>query len=395
MTKKNKLISLILLLVLALLAALVAGTSVSRYVFDRDDTLQGSFTNLYFSHNGEGATAIMQEQGESYVGYISLTAFNSKSGNISARHIQYQVRAVSESDVTENDGRYFVKDPWGVSHELSDASAAQNRNYSVKPVMSDMSDYASGTSGGDFSEGQGYSVDDNGKVTLSFGSDAPEIDGVASPVADSRSDILKITRNAADDFESESFYIIIEIIQPYREIEIFKVNASTSLVAVGHTSGTAPDTHFGYNEIAVNIQTARKYSYTFNGEVDGTSYVNKEVSSLKPAKIEITWTSTSSAVIFDSGRLAINSEGNIDEITDATLWQNGWLVSSAQNSEGEYTTTVTLFLPHGSDITLYFYVPKQYECTVTASFNADNVVFPYQAIAGVDENGLLLTSSQS
>ena len=88
MTKKNKLISLILLLVLALLAALVAGTSVSRYVFDRDDTLQGSFTNLYFSHNGEGATAIMQEQGESYVGYISLTAFNSKSGNISARHIQ-------------------------------------------------------------------------------------------------------------------------------------------------------------------------------------------------------------------------------------------------------------------------------------------------------------------
>ena len=385
MTKKNKLISLILLLVLALLAAVVAGTSVSRYVFDRDDTLQGSFTNLYFSHNGEGATAIMQEQGESYVGYISLTAFNSKSGNISARHIQYQVRVVSESDVTENDGRYFVKDPWGVSHELSDASAAQNRNYSVKPVMSDMSDYASGTSGGDFSEGQGYSVDDNGKVTLSFGSDAPEIDGVASPVADSRSDILKITRNAANDFESESFYIIIEIIQPYREIEIFKVNASTSLVAVGHTSGTAPDTHFGYNEIAVNIQTARKYGFTTEDKVD--------VDTSEPAKIILTWKSSTAATIFDSGRLAINSEENINKLNQAEFdpgkpWTNGWYASTDGN-----TTTVTLYLPQSSEITLYFYVPEDFKCTVESYFHYEGTGYQYTQIAGVDAKGVLVSAS--
>ena len=92
-----------MLLILALLAAVVAGTSVSRYVFDHEDNISGSFTTLYFSHNGEGATAIMEKQGEvdSYIGYISLTAFNHTGGHVSARQIKYNVRALKSAAVPE------------------------------------------------------------------------------------------------------------------------------------------------------------------------------------------------------------------------------------------------------------------------------------------------------
>ena len=399
MTKKNKLISLILLLVLALLAAVVAGTSVSRYVFDHEDSLQGSFTNLYFSHNGEGTTAIMQEEKASngitsYVGYISFTANNFDGSDISARHIQYKVRALSASDI-ENDNNY-VLDGWGVQHPLDDYDAKINSyNYSVVPVKSDMTDYVYDTDGSNKSEnfdnGQGYLVNDKNEVTLSFGSDAEEENGIAKPVQDSRTDILKITRtySETDQLEAESFYIVIEIIQPYQEIKIFRINTSTSLIAVGSTSVTSPDTHFGYDEIAVNIQTARKYGFTTEDKVD--------VDTSEPAKIILTWKSSTAATIFDSGRLAINSEENIDKLNQAEFdpaesWTNGWYASTDGN-----TTTVTLYLPQSSEITLYFYVPEDFTCTVESYFhyesNNESKSYQYTQIAGVDSGGTLVSTS--
>ena len=110
-----------MLLILALLAAVVAGTSVSRYVFDHEDNISGSFTTLYFSHNGEGATAIMEKQGDnSYIGYISLTAFNHTGGHVSARQIMYNVRALESGDVKEGN---TIEDEWGTPQTLSNAEA--------------------------------------------------------------------------------------------------------------------------------------------------------------------------------------------------------------------------------------------------------------------------------
>ena len=74
--KRTKITSLIMLLIAAVLAAIVAGTSFSRYVFDSEDNIVGSFTNLYFSHNGQGTTVLMEQTDEGYEGYISLSAFN-------------------------------------------------------------------------------------------------------------------------------------------------------------------------------------------------------------------------------------------------------------------------------------------------------------------------------
>ena len=360
MTKKNKLISLILLLVLALLAALVAGTSVSRYVFDHEDNISGSFTTLYFSHNGEGATAIMEKQeGDSYIyiGYISLTAFNHTGGHVSAREINYNVHALDSGDVKEGN---TIEDEWGTPQTLSNAEAIRNSdNYSVK---------AEGAEG-----------------DLSLGENAP--DG-ADPQEASRTDILTITRTGGGnsiDSTPESFYIVIEITKPYSAIYVFLVNASTSLVSVGATSVNDPGSHFGYAETEVRIQTARHYKFTYTE--DNTEDNTKVVSSA-PAKVTLTWDSSIAPVIFDSGRFAQSAEGNIDRLDSLPTggnWQKGWHIESSGN-----VVTLTLFLPHGSDLALYFYVPQSYTCTVTAHF-WDDKEYVYSAVAGVNEDGTLIS----
>ena len=347
-----------MLLILALLAAVVAGTSVSRYVFDHEDNISGSFTTLYFSHNGEGATAIMEKQGDgnSYIGYISLTAFNHTGGHVSARQIKYKVRALESKDVKDGN---TIEDAWGTPQILSNPQAITNSgNYSVNAKES----AADG---------------------LSLGENAP--DG-ADPQEASRTDILTITRTGGGnsiDNTPESFYIVIEITKPYSAIYVFLVNASTSLVSVGATSVNDPGSHFGYAETEVRIQTARHYEFTYTED-------NTEVVSSAPAKVTLTWKS-STPVIFDSGRFAQSAEGNIDRLGSLPAdgnWQKGWYIAS---SGGE--VTLTLFLPHGSDLALYFYVPQSYTCTVTAHFwdDVSNNAYEYSAVAGVNEDGTLIS----
>ncbi len=347
-----------MLLILALLAAVVAGTSVSRYVFDHEDNISGSFTTLYFSHNGEGATAIMEKQGDndSYIGYISLTAFNHTGGHVSARQIKYNVRALKSKDVEDGN---TIKDAWGTPQTLSNAEAIRNSvHYSVK-------------------------AEESAEDGLSLGKDAS--DG-ADPQEASRTDLLTITRTGGGnsiDSTPESFYIVIEITKPYSAIYVFLVNASTSLVSVGATSVNDPGSHFGYAETEVRIQTARHYKFTYTED-------NTDVESSAPAKVTLTWNS-STPVIFDSGRFAQSAEGNIDRLNSLPSggnWQKGWYIESSGNE-----VTLTLFLPHGSDLALYFYVPQSYTCTVTAHFLDDesNEDYEYSAVAGVNEDGTLIS----
>ena len=347
-----------MLLILALLAAVVAGTSVSRYVFDHEDNISGSFTTLYFSHNGEGATAIMEKQGDndSYIGYISLTAFNHTGGHVSARQIKYNVRALESKDVKDGN---TIEDAWGTPQILSNPQAITNSgNYSVNAKES----AADG---------------------LSLGENAP--DG-ADPQEASRTDILTIKRTGGGnsiDSTPESFYIVIEITEPYSAIYVFLVNASTSLVSVGATSVNDPGSHFGYAETEVRIQTARNYKFTYTEN-------NTKVESSAPAKVTLTWNSSIEPVIFDSGRFAQSAEGNIDRLDNLPAdgnWQKGWYIESSEN-----VVTLTLFLPHGSDLALYFYVPQSYTCKVTAHFwNDGDKEYEYSAVAGVDENGTLIS----
>lgn len=388
MTKKTRTTSLILILVVALLAAIVAGTSVSRYVFDSNDNIVGNFTNLYFSHNGDGTTAIMEEEttGGDYVGYISLTAFNYETDSNGATHVtprQIQYRFVGIDDIVnfDRENNTFTDD-WGTVYQLTNSAAvAASTYYTVEPV------------------------DESGSViseNLSLGGQTTtDAAGEEVGVQASDTNMIKITRNAdvGDLTDTETFYIIIEITSPYQEYAFFEVDASTSLIAVANSGTNSNDTYFGYDQLTLNIQTAREYGYTTDNNV--------QVDSSLPAMVTLTWTSQT-AVIFDYDRLITDTEGNFTSLAAGDIpstdggsftgtWPSsgGWYaVSATTTTEGTTTaiTTVTLFLPQASNLNLYFYVPESYTCTIAAWFydnnngTSANGIYTYTEIAGADND---------
>ena len=405
--KRTKITSLIMLLIAAVLAAIVAGTSFSRYVFDSEDNIVGSFTNLYFSHNGQGTTALMEPVYNGgvitdYEGYISLSAFNWQviegEQETSARHIQYKVRALTQNEIMNG-----LHDMWETEIPLENDTAKENSSKytQVTPDYSYDKNLDADSDGiitvGNFDDGQGYQVTSSGVVTLAFGSDA----GDGDPVQDTRTDMIKIVRNGSDFSTAEEFYIVVEIVSPYNQIMVFTVNASTRLISVAATDINNPDSHFGYDEVALNIKTARDYVYSYNrvNEDDNTTE-NISVNSSKPAKVVLTWTTTgSTSVIFDEGRFFADTEGNFTQLqndyTSGADWQNGWYVETS-----ETTVTLTLYLPQATDINLYFYVPESYTCKISASFYdnvadsdgtaATNTDYPYTEIAGAT-NGTVVS----
>lgn len=402
--KRTKITSLIMLLIAAVLAAIVAGTSFSRYVFDSEDNIVGSFTNLYFSHNGQGTTVLMEQTDEGYEGYISLSAFNWQviegEQQTSARHIQYKVRALTQNEITNG-----LHDMWETEIPLENDTAKTNSSkYSeVTPDYSYDKNLDADSDGiitvGDFDNGQGYQVTSGGVVTLAFGSDA----GDGDPVQDTRADMIKIVRNGSDFSTAEEFYIVVEIVSPYNQIMVFTVNASTRLISVAATDINNPDSHFGYDEVALNIKTARDYVYSYDrvNEDDNTTE-NISVNSSKPAKVVLTWTTTgSTSVIFDEGRFFADTEGNFTQLQNdynsGAYWQNGWYVETSEDGK---TVTLTLYLPQATDINLYFYVPESYTCRISAWFYdnvadsdgtaATNTDYPYTEIAGAT-NGTVVS----
>lgn len=384
MTKKTRTTSLILLLVVALLAAIVAGTSVSRYVFDSNDNIVGNFTNLYFSHNGDGTTAIMEEETTGdYVGYISLTAFNYETDSNGTTHVtprQIQYRFVGIETIGLNTDNTFTDD-WGTVYQLTNSAAvAASTYYTVEPV-----------------DESGSVISENLELGGQTTTDAA---GEEVGVQASDTNMIKITRNAyaGDLTDTETFYIIIEITSPYQEYAFFEVDASTSLIAVANSGTNSNDNYFGYDQLTLNIQTAREYGYTTDNNV--------QVDSSLPAMVTLTWTSQT-AVIFDYDRLITDTEGNFTALTSVLTppstdggsftgtWPSsgGWYaLSTTTTTEGTTTatTTVTLFLPQASNLNLYFYVPESYTCTIAAWFydnNTDtsaNGIYTYTEIAGAD-----------
>ncbi len=360
MAKRQKVISLILLLIMTLLAALAAVTSVSRYVFDREDVITGSFTNLYFSHNGSGRTVIMEEGASGYTGYLSLTAYNYDGGNISARDISYSVRLPSEGEIAAGQ----VVDAWGTPIKLDNAdAAAATRNYT--------------------------------RVGFDSGKDSSTITAIGSDetlMPNETTDMLKIERSDSASagsltFDGESIYLIIEIVKPYRELRPFIINTSTSLVSVATSAIDTSDTHFDYPQYSVYVQTARHFS---------TAVENVDVAS--PVKIELSW-SSSSPVIFDDGRFAADTADNIvrGEIpADDEEWDSVWNVTSSDGG-----VTVTLFLEQGSDALLYFYVtdPSSFGCTIKAWFHCNKggvySAEQYTLIAGAASDGKVLETGIS
>lgn len=330
MKRKSKVLSLILLLVLALLTAIAAGTSVSRYVFREQDQITGSFTDLYFSHDGQGRVVLMEpgssSENSNYVGYFTFTANNFEGDNVTPRNIEYTLRLPTTAELNAG----AIKDTWGTEQQLSDAAISGNtKKYELAYY-------------------------DDG---VNFSTIAAIPDG-ENFLPNSHSDMFTLTRNAdGERLEGETIYLIAEITYPYQELHLFTVNTSTNLLTVSATPVRDPETHFSYTQYWVNVQTAR----SFENAVEGV-YTDS------PVKVVLTW-AADAPVIFDSGRFAAATAGNMEyekPYNDGELWEKYLWFAVSEEKDGSYTNTVTLYLPQGSDARLYFYVYGQNSFSLTA-----------------------------
>lgn len=327
MKRKSKVLSLILLLVLALLTAIAAGTSVSRYVFREQDQITGSFTDLYFSHDGQGRVVLMEPESSSensnYVGYFTFTANNYEGDNVTPRNIEYRLRLPTQTELSNG----YIMDAWGTEQSLIN------------------------------SEEDRVTVSNTQKYELAYYDDGVNSSTIAAIpdgenfLPNSHSDMFTLTRNAdGERLESETIYLIAEITYPYQELHLFTVNTSTNLLTVSATPVRDPETHFSYTQYWVNVQTAR----SFVNAVEGV-YTDS------PVKVVLTWTADA-PVIFDSGRFAAATEGsmvNKEPYGDSNQWgEYRWYAESTSEND-RYTNIVTLYLPQGSDARLYFYVYGQ------------------------------------
>ena len=292
----------VLAIAFALFVAL-ACTSLSKLVFRQEDYIVGSYTDFVISHDGEGQTAVLQsieDTNYGYEGYIALSVSNFTEDKFSKRDVEFSLRAPTEEEIKENK----VTDAWGNDYPLAEHSG----NYTV-----DVEGPAADTA-----------------LTLEGGK------------RDTEYLTLRVRRKSSvgeiSDTAEEYLTVILETTKPYRDLQVFKINASTSLISVNATS--EQDYH-GVPQIAVNLKTSRLFVREAENLAEENTYL---------AKICFT---LSGSVVFDLARF---KEIYSVEVT---------------HSEGADETSYTFLVSAGSDMNLYFYTSGMCKVTATATIDGE------------------------
>lgn len=326
----------IVLFAALVLALVFAGTSLSRFVFEENDTISGGYTNFILAHNGEGQTAIlqsrMQEGGSSTdVAYILVDFSNfevDSSGElaISQRKIQYSLRTPNEEEWSAG-----ITDAWGEKvMEASELQATQSKNYTVslandagEPIDDDSPEYAERTT-------------------------------LEEKVQDTNSVLLRIERTEGETLAPgvyETLTIVLETQEPYIDRRVFNISVTASLISLG---SLVSDEYFGFNAYRVSLRTAADFT-------DEDQYNNADYGA------ELTFTA-SQGLIFDAARFA-DAYPNI--IVTPVSGENGY--------------SYTFFALPGSEIDLYFYTAADsYSLTVSAKVNGNDK--NYEHISGVGKD---------
>lgn len=216
--KSTKRLMLILCSIFSLILIIFSSISLSKYIFENDDGLVGSYTSFVLAHNGNGQSTSLQGNNNSYVGYIDLQVRNYTDEKNSVRDVSFKLRIPTEDEI--NNG--YIDDGWGNKINLEQ----KNLNYEVSIVN--------------------LNGDVQANETILKG-------GVNSSCAL----ILKIEFNGeiSDKFE-DKLSIIIETTSPYSVKEAFTISVTNSLVSFGINN----DTYFGFEEKKVIVKTAGDFS---------------------------------------------------------------------------------------------------------------------------------------
>ena len=241
--RSGKRINLIVLFAAAVLLLAFAGTSLSRFAFEEEDRLRGSYTNFILEHDGEGQTAILQDRGEAKVAFLLVNVRNFEAGEggaVSARAIAYTIRTASAAEAQNG-----IANAWGDTVLPAGsvyAGETAERRYSLavaddagEPLGTDSAEYKDLTSLGD-----------------------PDTDIGTPPGPQERSVQLRLERagNALQDGASETLTIVLETSKPYRDVRAFNVTVTSGLIS----ASTATDEYFGFVQKQVTVRTSADYA---------------------------------------------------------------------------------------------------------------------------------------
>ena len=328
----------IVLFAALVLALVFAGTSLSRFVFEENDTISGSYTNFILTHNGEGQTAILQSRmqagsGSTNVAYILVDFSNfevdaSGEHSVAQRKIQYSLRTPTADEMQNG-----IYDAWGeVVMTASELQATQSENYTVslandagEPIDDDSPEYAERTT-------------------------------LAGKVQDTNSVLLRIERTEGETLAPgvyETLTIVLETQEPYIDRRVFNISVTASLISLG---SLVSDEYFGFNAYRVSLRTAA--DFTDEPLHNSTAY-----------GAALTFTANG-GLLFDAARFA-DAYPNIEVEVTPALGENGY--------------SYTFFALPGSEIDLYFYTAADsYSLTVSAKVNGNDK--NYEHISGVGKD---------
>lgn len=328
----------IVLFAALVLALVFAGTSLSRFVFEENDTISGSYTNFILTHNGEGQTAILQSRmqagsGSTNVAYILVDFSNfevdaSGEHSVAQRKIQYSLRTPTADEMQNG-----IYDAWGeVVMTASELQATQSENYSVS-----------------LANDAGEPLDDD---SLEYA----ELTTLAEKAEDTNSVLLRIERMQGAPLPSgarETLTVVLETQRPYIDRRVFNISVTASLISLG---SLVSDEYFGFNAYRVSVRTAADFT-------DEKQYNKADYGA------ELTFTA-SQGLIFDAARFA-DAYPNIEVEVTPVSGENGY--------------SYTFFALPGSEIDLYFYTAADsYSLTVSAKVNGSNE--NYEHISGVGKD---------
>ena len=308
--------------------------SMARYIKQERDRLVARYTALYLTTNGEGKTISLEKKGDTYEGFMSFDLMNYKDEDVTRRDIVYTIDTLVNTDfydstgnkITKPEGKdLYVLDLWGEPVNIGDDT------YKYKVSMESVVE-----------EGKAFDLKSDIKFTYKKNWD--------QDIGSIHSLNIKVEREA--DYGElngvENISIIVQILKPYKQVFVINVSLSNYLIMFSETDYSQFELDFK----RVYVQSANIYRY-FKGTDTLKKYPNMkpiyEISS-KALKVVISWDENYRINLHDVDDLHIG----IGDYKDNIRIDKPFIDASSITR-----TSLTIYVPQGSDFYLEFYKINQ------------------------------------
>ena len=305
-----------LVLIIMILQIIIMPT-ISKLRDVHIDEVRGYYTSLFYNHDGEGNAIALEPlySGETIVGYngtFSIHFSNFNEEGITQRDITYKIYT---KEIEEDNGNYFVEGVWG-------------RHISVKK---DTNKYDINI----LNEGSTKETADE-KELISYATNNPD----GNPTGATNLHIIELTRKPEysvwdPSVQYEEVTIIIELINPYREIIVFNVRTSPRLIVYN----VVELKKFNRTVNRLFIQTANTWDRITSGE---KSYAPDAF------RVVFHWINQS----FDNTFNTIIKHTNNNRPVDPAKINTPCLITP---QEITYQKTLQMYIPAGSEFYIDFY----------------------------------------